>query len=362
MNYLDAPHLFLKGEVPSGTVCWRSPSNIALIKYWGKHGKQLPRNPSLSFTLDKAFSETSIIYHPKSGGTNEIELSFVLDGERNDEFENRIKGYLAQIKKGFPFLSQLKIEIQSRNSFPHSVGIASSASGMSALALCICSIEHQLFNTLEDDQLFRQKVSFMARLGSGSACRSIFPKLALWGQTGLVSGASNEYAIPIPEGIDPIFEKYSDAILIVQTEQKSVSSTAGHQLMEQHPFAALRYEEAKRNLHRLLETMRRGELDDFGKICEMEAMQLHALMMCSNPSYLLMKPNTLKIIDLIREFRITTQYPVYFTLDAGPNIHLLYPHTCKVEVENFINSVLVTYCEHGSWIADQVGQGPSQLQ
>ena len=361
MNYHDAPHLSLKEESPSATVSWRSPSNIALIKYWGKQGRQFPRNPSLSFTLENAFSETSITYQPKSTDSNDLEIRFELNGEKNDAFEKRIAKYLSGIKDAFPFLSQMSMDIKSSNSFPHSVGIASSASGMSALALCICSIEHQLFGTLADDDLFRQKASYMARLGSGSACRSIFPKLSLWGQTGLVSGASNEYAIPILDGIDPVFEKYADAILIVHADAKSVSSTAGHQLMEQHPFAQIRYEEARRNLHRLLETMRRGELDDFGKICELEAMQLHALMMCSNPSYILMKPNTLKVLDLIREFRLTTQHPVYFTLDAGPNIHLLYPRSCSAEVENFINDVLVTYCERGSWIADCVGQGPIQL-
>lgn len=361
MNYLDAPELYLKGEVDPGNITWRSPSNIALIKYWGKYGQQLPQNPSLSFTLEQAYTETTLHYRLKPEPSNEISLTFTLEGAPNPKFGGRIKSYLTSITGAMPFLKQLELDFRSHNSFPHSVGIASSASGFSALALCLCSLEHTLFGTLDDDEEFRQKASFLARLGSGSACRSIHAGLALWGKTGLVTGASNEYAIPILEGIHPVFSTYHDAILIVHAEEKAVSSSTGHQLMEQHPFAAVRYEEARRNLHRILEAMRRKEWDDFGRICEMEAMQLHALMMCSNPSYILMNPSTLKIINLVREFRRTTQHPVYFTLDAGPNLHLLYPDECANEVENFIHSVLVTYCEQGKWIRDRVGQGPQQL-
>jgi hypothetical protein len=78
--------------------------------------------------------------------------------------------------------------MQTRNSFPHSAGIASSASAMSALALCLCSIEKQFFGTLHRQKVSSyQKASYIARLGSGSACRSVYPKLAVWGETGMPS-------------------------------------------------------------------------------------------------------------------------------------------------------------------------------
>ena len=361
MSYYQAEHLHVKENVKPGSITWRSPSNIALIKYWGKYGTQLPQNPSLSFTLQQAYSETTIIYKPKDDEIEQNSARFTLDGQTKPNFAARINAYLVSLRSIFPFIDQLTLEVKSSNSFPHSVGIASSASGMSALALCLCALEHELFGTLQSDEAFRQKASYIARLGSGSACRSIYGKHVLWGKTGLVSGATNEYAIPIKDGIHPIFESYRDAILIVDRAEKKVSSSVGHGLMEQHPFAKVRYEEARRNLHKILEAMRSGNLEDFGRICESEALQLHALMMCSNPSYILMHPNTLKIINLIREFRHSTQLPVYFTIDAGPNIHMLYPSSCKDETENFINDVLVGYCVDGAWISDQVGLGPIQI-
>ncbi len=361
MIYPETPHLYIRTHVEPNSVSWRSPSNIALVKYWGKHGDQFPQNPSLSFTLTEAYTESTVAYQKRQDPSSGIELTFSLDGQRNQMFEARLIKYFQKLLPWFPFLTQLDFDIKSTNSFPHSVGIASSASGMSAISLCLCTIEHQLFQTLDDDQDFRQKASHIARLGSGSACRSIYREVALWGQTGLVSGASNEYAIPIEAGIDPIFRSFHDAILIVDQREKSVSSSTGHSLMEQHPFAPIRYQEARRNLHKILDAMRTGALDDFGRICEMEAMQLHALMMCSNPSYMLLHPNSVKIMSLIREFRRTTGLPAYFTLDAGPNIHLLYPSSCKVDVENFIENILVEYCHSGAWIADRVGPGPLQM-
>ena len=89
-------------------------------------------------------------------------------------------------------------------------------------------------------------------------------------------------------------------------------------------------------------------------------MQLHALMMCSNPSFILMKPNTLRIINTLYEFRRETDIPVCFTLDAGPNVHLLYPDQHAEMVERFIMDELEPYCHEGQWIADRVGNGPSR--
>ena len=126
-----------------GEVAWRSPSNIALVKYWGKYGRQLPSNPSISFTLKNAHTNMRMKY---SSGNGAVTLYF--EGERNEQFEQRIKRYIKSINDIYPFLENVDLEIHSENSFPHSAGIASSASAMSALALCLCSIEKKVFNTL----------------------------------------------------------------------------------------------------------------------------------------------------------------------------------------------------------------------
>ena len=129
--------------------------------------------------------------------------------------------------------------------------------------------------------------------------------------------------------------------------------------MDNNPYAESRYQQARQRLHSLLMAMRTGDVDAFGNILESEALTLHALMMASN--YILVKPNTLTLIEKVQAFRKDTGQPLYFSLDAGPNLHLLFPGRIKEEVENFINGELVQYCENGQWIADEVGKGPLQL-
>ena len=131
--------------------------------------------------------------------------------------------------------------------------------------------------------------------------------------------------------------------------------------MDGNPYASARYAQANENIKNLLAALKSGDLDTFMNITESEALQLHALMMCSNPSFILMKPNTLSIINEIREFREETKIPLCFTLDAGPNVHLLYPEHEADKVAYYIKNVLADYCDGECWIADRVGDGPKNL-
>jgi diphosphomevalonate decarboxylase len=345
-----------------GHVLWRSPSNIALVKYWGKHGIQLPRNPSISFTLAASCTDTQLEYEIREGSDDgQIELDFFFHEEENEAFKAKTLEFLTSLLPTMPFLKQLRLTVHTGNSFPHSAGIASSASGMSALALCLCSLEDRFFGTLQDPTAFDQKASRLARLGSGSACRSIFSHAALWGATSSVPGSSDEYAVPMGDHIHATFKDFHDDILIVSREEKSVSSRAGHALMEGNPFAEPRYAQARSRLDTLLHAMRTGDLPTFGKIVEDEALTLHALMMCSNPSYTLMRPDSLAIIEKVRQYRADTGHQVYFTLDAGPNVHLLYPGELVVDVRKFIDDHLAEHCEDGFVQQDWVGEGPEEM-
>jgi diphosphomevalonate decarboxylase len=102
-------------------------------------------------------------------------------------------------------------------------------------------------------------------------------------------------------------------------------------------------------------------VEEFGRIAEDEALTLHALMMSSNPSFMLIEPNTVALIKKIRAFRADTGHPVFFTLDAGPNIHLLYPGSVVHEVRSFIESDLKRLCENEYYIQDWVGEGPEEV-
>lgn len=361
------------GIVPhdfQGRVGWQSPSNIALVKYWGKHGKQLPRNPSISFTLSECRSETFISFER----ADKFGFQFFFEGKENPAFGAKIEKFLIENQAFFPFIDQLSMKVESRNTFPHSSGIASSASSMSAFVMGLLEIESKLVGLSTGSRALvdsvpepvegpvdLQKASYFSRLASGSASRSVYPKMALWGATDCYKGSSDEYAVSLENDIHPVFKTYHDTILIVSGETKSVSSRAGHALMEGNPYASARYAQANENIKNLLSALKSGDLDTFINITESEALQLHALMMCSNPSFILMKPNTLNLIKEIREFREETKIPICFTLDAGPNVHLLYPDSEAEKVEYYIKNVLTDYCDRERWIADHVGNGPKKL-
>ena len=349
-----------RGEVPDfhGRMGWACPSNIALVKYWGKKGKQLPQNPSISFTLSECRSETFVTFEK----ADRFGFSFYFEGKENPAFGAKIEKFLLENQAFFPFINQLNLKVESRNTFPHSSGIASSASSMSAFVMCLLDLERS--PSLSKGQpldINSQKASYFSRLASGSAARSVFPAMALWGKTEAYEGSSDEYAVSLENDIHPVFKTYHDSILIVSGETKSVSSRAGHALMEGNPYAPARYAQANENIKNLLSALKSGDLDTFINITESEALQLHALMMCSNPSFILMKPNTLIIINKIRDFREETKIPLCFTLDAGPNVHLLYPESEAEKVEHFIKGNLATYCVDNKWIADYVGDGPKNL-
>lgn len=364
LRMYENPRLLLDSSNPpeDGAVLWRSPSNIAIVKYWGKYGNQLPRNPSLSLTLAASCTDTEISYSFKDAPYDAgVDLDFLFHEQEEPRFKEKTEAFLNSLLPIFPFLRQLKLRVRTGNSFPHSAGIASSASGMSALVLGLCSMEDRFFGTLRDSAAFDQKASYLARLGSGSACRSIFPYASVWGDSGAVPGSNNEYAVPIGEMVHEQFKDMHDDILIVSQEEKSVSSRDGHALMEGNPYAEARYAQARARVGTLMDAMRAGDLEAFGKIAEDEALTLHALMMCSNPSYTLMRPASLAIIEKVRQYRAETKIPLYFTLDAGPNVHLLYPGSAIHDVRKFIEDHLASYCDGGYVQQDWVGEGPEEL-
>lgn len=342
----------------AGEVSFESPSNIALIKYWGKHGEQLPKNTSLSFTLNTCKTTTRLRYTPIEPNIKEDSFQFevFLDKERQPTFEPKIAQFLARIEPYLPFVRDYKFVVHTSNSFPHSSGIASSASGMSALALCLLQMEQDMLPGRSQGD-FLKKASFISRLGSGSACRSIAGPLVSWGKHEALPGSSNYYGTPYTGAVNNVFSNFQDTILLVDTGKKEVSSTVGHDLMNDHPYAETRFKQADTHIDQLLEILEAGDLNAFMALVEQEALTLHAMMMTSRPYFILMKENTLRIINKIWAYRKKTSLPVCFTLDAGANVHMLYPESIKNRVLQFIKDELVIFCQNGQYICDEVGMG-----
>lgn len=341
---------------------WKSPSNIALIKYWGKRDRQLPMNPSLSVSLNKSFTETTLIFEKKEYSSSELSVMYYFEDKRNPVFECKVRSWLETVRPYVDFISDYHLTFNSANSFPHSSGIASSASSFSSLALCLCSMEKEIKSCISGFDSFEMKATYLARLGSGSAARSIFGNYVVWGHSEAIAGSSDEFAIPIDFNVHEAFHNMCDSIMIVSSGTKSVSSSKGHALMFANPYAELRYKIAKLNFNRLLLAMKEGNTHDFIQVVENEALNLHAMFLTANPGYYLALPGTLEIIRKVRQFRETTGAFLCFTLDAGPNVHLLYPQSLKPQIQQFITSELTQFCEDGYWIDDEIGQGPVSVK
>jgi diphosphomevalonate decarboxylase len=341
-------------SIESAIYEWSAPSNIALVKYWGKKKNQIPANPSISLTLNncKTITKLEVV---KKLENNSFSFDLLFEGKPKEDFKPKIQKFFERIEKYCPFLKEYHFKIDTLNTFPHSSGIASSASGMAALAMNIMSLEKAINPTITDEY-FYSKASFLARLGSGSACRSIKGEVVVWGNHIEINGSSNLFGVEFSD-IHSNFKKYQDTILLVDKGEKQVSSTVGHDLMHNHPYAERRFAQAHENLSQIKSILSLGNITEFIKIVESEALTLHAMMMTSIPYFILMKPNTLEIINKIWKFRNETQIPVCFTLDAGANVHVLYPENVKEKVLQFIQDELVGYCQNGQYICDKIGNG-----
>lgn len=344
----------------SGKITWRCPSNIALVKYWGKKEAQLPGNPSISMNMENCYTETTVEFEKTVSRSGPL-ARFLFEGKKNPLFEEKVNQYLDTVAKEMPILNSHYLKIHSKNSFPHSSGIASSASAFGSLALCLCSIEKEIKKNEPDDKEFLRRASYFARLGSGSASRSVYGGWVLWGETEAISGSSDLYAIPLSDQVHDTFHRYYDAVLLVSSEKKQLDSRSGHELMETNPYKETKAGLGRTNTIELLNALKSGNVISFMNIVENEAAQLHAMFLTSNPGYIFIKPETLQIISKIKKYREASNLEFCFTLDAGPNIHLLYPESIRDKILPFIESELKQFLENGKWIDDKTGEGPIML-
>jgi len=335
-------------QINNQTVSESCPSNIALIKYWGKYDNQIPANPSISYTLSHCKTNTTIEFL----ANEPFSVQTFLAGNEEVKFAEKIEKYFKNIEQYLPWILQGKYIIRTENTFPHSSGIASSASGFGAIAKCLMKLD-EVFSGKEKEEELLRKASFLARLGSGSACRSLYNGLVVWGES-QVKGSSDLFAVQYPnDEIHDIFKNFNDWVLLIHEGQKSVSSTVGHGLMKTNPYAERRFQEARENFGPMKEILANGDMQSFIKLVEHEALTLHAMMMMSDPAFILMKTGTLEVINKIWDFRRITGLPLFFTLDAGANVHLLFPNDLEQsKIEDFINQELLPFTQKNGVVKD----------
>ena len=279
-------------------------SNIAFVKYWGNldDDLRLPLNGSLSMTLDAARTTTTVEFSPRLTG-DELAIN---DEAAAPAALERASRHLARLRALVGCESHARAA--SRNTFPADAGIASSASGFAALTVAAC--------VALGLALDREELSRLARLASGSACRSLYGGYVEWLPGGRHEDSFARQLAP-PEHWD-----LADVIAVVSTGAKRVSSSAGHRSAATSPFLPCRLAALQTALTRTRTAVLAKDLPALGEMIEADALSLHAVAMTASPSALYWQPATVAVMQAVRDWR-EEGLPGYFTIDAGPNVHVI---------------------------------------
>lgn len=292
-------------------------SNIAFIKYWGRKDEilRLPTNGSVSMTLDNLSTTTTVEFSEKY-----LKDIFNIDDEK---IENpKLVKHLDRIRKIANI--DLKAKVVSKNNFPASTGLSSSASGYSALTVAACSALNL--------KLSKKELSILSRQGSGSSCRSMYSGYVEW----LDSDKSEEsYSVQLYD------EKYWDLIdivCVVSKEKKLVPTSIGQTYAQTSPFFQTRLDYIKNRIKNCKKYIQEKNFSELGKLIEQEALDLHCIMLSSYPHLIYWSTGTLKLMKLVQEWR-KEHIEVYFTVNTGQNIHLICENKNKEKVMDKLNNL-----------------------
>ena len=325
MNKNDIVRILIGGKntrVKSSASAF-APSNIALVKYWGKRNEELnlPVTSSLSVSLGHLGTRTNISF---SGTTDKVVLN---DQELTEDnpFVRRLISFLDLFRsRGEKYI------VETKNNFPTAAGLASSASGFAALAIAL--------NELYAWHLSKKELSLLARLGSGSASRSIFNGFVEW-QRGEREDGMDSVAVSLPVK----WPELRIGVVTIAAEQKAVDSRTGMKRTKEHSELYKSWpSKVEKDLQDIKKAIQNRDFELFGKTAESNALAMHATMLSAWPPLLYWKPETLVVFQKVWEMR-TAGVQVYFTIDAGPNVKLLFlENQANVVSENLPNMEIVT--------------------
>jgi len=292
----------------------KSPANIAFIKYWGKKNTELnlPFNNSISMNLSNCFTLTTVEFAKRFKNDRVfIDNKEVLAGKKD-----RVIDIINVVRKKSEL--KWKARVISKNNFPADAGIASSASAFSALALAASKAAGL--------NLSIKELSILARLGSGSACRSVIDGFAEW-----KSGRDTQTSFAVQ--LAPSHHWHLvDIVSVVTKEAKKNSSTEGHSIALTSPYYKMRLVELQSRIKKLREALLKKEFEKFGQLVEEEAIDLHLIAMSSRPAVFYWNEGTIEIINALQKWREEEGVLAYFTMDAGPNVHVICQEKDKREV------------------------------
>lgn len=317
-----------------------APSNIAFVKYWGVEDldRAIPRAPSLSMTLRRCATRTTVAFTPDSEATSTVQVADARGTlhPADDHFAEPVLHHLDRLRTWAERPGSFRVATQ--NSFPAAAGLGSSASGFAALTLATLRALDTWPDTATRSALTRQS-------GSGSAARSVLGGYVAWPH-------GNNY---VAEPIAPHTHwDLRDVIAVVETDPKPVSSRQGHQRAPSSPF----YEQRLSHLSERMQTARASiearDFDRLGPLIETEGIELHLITMSSEPPIFYWKPATLEVLEVVRAMR-SDGLAAYATMDAGANVHVI----CPPEDEPAIAARLDAMNAVHMVIRDGIGPGPT---
>ena len=304
----------------TNSVTAQAHPNIAFIKYWGNQNDslRLPANSSISMNLASLKTITTVSINP-TFSDDHLELNGIL---QTGSILHRTQQYLDLLRKIYRVEGFL--DIKSTNNFPISAGIASSASAFAALSTAVV----HLFGL----QLEQKELSAIARLGSGSACRSIPPGYCEW-KTG--NNHEESFATTIaPEHHWCLW----DCIAVIERGVKDVSSTKGHSKAELSPLQHARILDTPRRLNLCRNAIIKKDFNALSKIIEFDSNMMHAVMMTSKPPIMYWHPASLTVMHEVRKMR-NKGTAAAFTLDAGSNVHVICTEDSHENVEIILQNI-----------------------
>lgn len=318
-----------QSPVPTG---WKghgfAPSNIALVKYWGKRDEalNLPNAPSVSLSLKGYGANTQIGVLPKGSGLDEV----ILNGTAvspDTHFFKRLQAYLDEVRVHTGVFYQVQIE----SAVPIKAGVASSAAGFAALVLAL--------NALHAWDLPYSDCAILARLGSGSATRSLCPGFVVWPHGEHPDGSDS-----FGQALDPKAQwpELRMGLLLWSTQEKAISSREGmKRTQKSSPFYGAWPALAERDTSDLIQAIRVRDFEQLGHITECNAMALHALIRSARPAFFYDLPQTLEAQKRVQWLRETHNVRCYFTQDAGPNLKLLFHEADEAILREYFPEIQV---------------------
>ena len=322
-----------------------APSNIALLKYWGKKEapSQCPLNTSLSYTLGgfrsftkveakSSFLDVSFVKSPSDIKKISLSHSLSLNGKDHLDLEKKMSLWLSALIS--PWACDIAIRMTSSNNFPTACGIASSASGYAAMVGAISDMLQLSKHFSQSDMSYW--ISQWARLGSGSSCRSTFSNSLFveWDYDEILGENSIQGVVHHKN-----FESLRHCVIIVDDKEKTVTSSKGHKLASSSLLNNLRVSQIPFKKDDLRRALHSGDFEKVSDIAQEDALLMHAVMLTSRPKIKYFDTKTVEVISEFLKFKYLHKLFSLWTLDAGPNVHLLYLKESEDKVMEFLKKV-----------------------